>query len=82
MPPWSRHFDRAYCFHFVKDAARLPGITEEFRRVGLLDDLLGTRLVGLPVLPAATPSHQKSQEESQDKWRKEYDKCFLLLIHA
>lgn len=34
---WSRHFDRAYCFHFVKDAARLPGITEEFRRVGLLD---------------------------------------------
>lgn len=37
MPPWSRHFDRAYCFHFVKDAARLPGLTEEFRRVGLLD---------------------------------------------
>lgn len=34
---WSRHFDRAYCFHFVKDAARLPGLTEEFRRVGLLD---------------------------------------------
>ena len=34
---WSLHFDRAYCFHFVKDAARLPGITEEFRRVGLLD---------------------------------------------
>ena len=37
MPDWSRHFDRAYCFHFVKDAARLPGITGEFRRVGLLD---------------------------------------------
>lgn len=36
-PDWQRHFDRAYCFHFVKDAARLPGITEEFRRVGLLD---------------------------------------------
>ena len=37
MPHWSRHFDRAYCFHFVKDAARLPGLTEEFCRVGLLD---------------------------------------------
>lgn len=34
---WKRYFDRAYCFHFVKDAARLPGLTEEFRRVGLLD---------------------------------------------
>lgn len=34
---WARHFDRAYCFHFVNDADRLPGINAEFRRVGLLD---------------------------------------------
>jgi hypothetical protein len=34
---WSRHFDRAYCFHFVEDRARLPGITGEFSRIGLLD---------------------------------------------
>jgi hypothetical protein len=37
MPNWTKHFDRAYCFHYVNDAARLPGITGEFRRVGLLD---------------------------------------------
>ena len=37
FPDWARHFDRAYSFHFVNDAARLPGITEEFRRVGLLE---------------------------------------------
>jgi hypothetical protein len=37
MPTWSRHFDRAYCFHFVGNAARLPSCKDEFRRVGLLD---------------------------------------------
>lgn len=34
---WARHFDRIWCFHYLKNADRLPGITDELRRVGILD---------------------------------------------
>lgn len=37
MPSWSRHFDRIWCFHYLKDADRLPGMEAELRRVGILD---------------------------------------------
>ena len=33
---WARHFDHVYCIHFTGNPDRLPAITAEFRRVGLL----------------------------------------------
>lgn len=33
---WTRHFDHVYCIHFTGNPDRLPEITAEFRRVGLL----------------------------------------------
>ena len=33
---WAHHFDHVYCIHFTGQPDRLPAITAEFRRVGLL----------------------------------------------
>ena len=34
---WACHFDHIYCFHFLPDTERMPGFTNELRRVGILD---------------------------------------------
>lgn len=37
MLNWTKHFDHIYCFHFLPDTERMPGFTNELRRVGILD---------------------------------------------
>lgn len=37
MPDWPRNFDRAYCFHFLPQTAKLPRLEEELKRAGLTD---------------------------------------------
>lgn len=32
---WARHFDRAYCFHYLPQAHKLPRLVSELERVGL-----------------------------------------------
>jgi hypothetical protein len=61
---WSRHFDRAYCFHYANDAARLPGLTEEFRRVGLLDSGIFRWMRTFP-----NPWEKRLIEARPDLWR-------------
>lgn len=34
---WSKYFDHIYCLHYLPDKARLPVITEELDRVGILN---------------------------------------------
>ena len=33
---WAHHFDHVYCIHFTGNPGRLPALTAEFERVGLL----------------------------------------------